>query len=147
MPTSLTAEQMEERIRNYYEGCNSADATLMESCLAENAVHYFPPGMYEGPFIGAAKIAARWQTAVEQFGSMWTIDHLLLDRPGRQAVLEWTHFKTKVGVVLRGDEWMVFDEQGLICEIRAYYASPQASGLDRLELVSHRLAKVWAGKA
>jgi hypothetical protein len=38
-------------------------------------------------------------------------------------------------VVLRGDEWYRFDpDSGLISEIRAYYASPQAAGLDRLEL-------------
>jgi len=50
-------------------------------------------------------------------------------------VIEWTHFKTKQGTVLRGDEWYVFDPgSGLIREIRAYYASPQDASLDRLEL-------------
>jgi hypothetical protein len=37
--------------------------------------------------------------------------------------------------VLRGVEWVVFDKySGLISEIRAYYASPQATELYRLEL-------------
>ena len=37
--------------------------------------------------------------------------------------------------VLRGDEWYEFDPStGLISEIRAYYASPQARDLQRLEL-------------
>jgi hypothetical protein len=49
--------------------------------------------------------------------------------------MEWTHFKTLQGTVLRGDEWYDFDpESGLIREIRAYYASPQDPALERLEL-------------
>ena len=51
------------------------------------------------------------------------------------AVAEWTHYKTSQGKALRGDEWYEFDPaSGLISEIRAYYASPQAADLDRLEL-------------
>jgi hypothetical protein len=54
---------------------------------------------------------------------------------GSRAVIEWTHFKTSAGTVLRGDEWYVFDSRsGLIREIGAYYASPQSADLDRLEL-------------
>ena len=38
-------------------------------------------------------------------------------------------------MALRGAEWYEFDEQtGLISELRAYYASPQDKGLERLEL-------------
>jgi hypothetical protein len=45
-------------------------------------------------------------------------------------------------VVLRGDEWYHFDpDSGLIAEIRAYYASPQATGLDRLELAGYPYAE------
>jgi hypothetical protein len=45
-------------------------------------------------------------------------------------------------VVLRGDEWYHFDpDSGLITEIRAYYASPQAAGLDRLELAGYPYAE------
>ena len=37
--------------------------------------------------------------------------------------------------MLRGAEWYVFDDEtGLINELRAYYASPQAKDLERLEL-------------
>ena len=50
-------------------------------------------------------------------------------------MIEWTHFKQFEGKLLRGDEWYLFDPAtGLISEIRAYYASPQARDLDRLEL-------------
>ena len=52
-----------------------------------------------------------------------------------EAAIEWTHFKTNQDKVLRGAECVVFDRaSGLIREIRAFYASPQAEGIARLEL-------------
>lgn len=133
--TELTAEGMEALMRKYYEGCNTADASKIVACFTPDAVHYFPPGMYDGPFRGAARIAARWQEAVANTGSYWTIDALLIDPRKGEAVIEWSHFKTNQGKVLRGAEWLVFDrESGLIQEIRAYYASPQDPNVERLEL-------------
>jgi hypothetical protein len=42
----------------------------------------------------------------------------------------------------RGDEWYHFDPgSGLIAEIRAYYASPASTGLDRLELGGYPYAE------
>ena len=126
---------MEAVMRDYYAGCNEADREKIMRCFTSDAVHYFPPGMYEGPFRGAEKIAERWHQAVEKSGSYWTIDALLIDSKKGEAVIEWTHFKTEQGTVLRGAEWVVFDkESGLMQEIRAYYASPQATDLKRLEL-------------
>jgi SnoaL-like domain len=131
----LAVAQMESTIRKYYDGCNEANEAKMMQCFTSQAVHYFPPGMYDGPFRGAAKIAERWKSAVENFGSYWTIDALVIDERKAEAAIEWTHFKTKQDKVLRGAEWVVFDkDSGLISEIRAYYASPQATELHRLEL-------------
>ena len=60
---------------------------------------------------------------------------MAVDAEMNTAVAEWSHYKTKQGTVLRGDEWYEFDdESGLISEIRAYYASPQVADLQRLEL-------------
>ena len=97
-------------------------------------MHYFPPGTYEGPFRGAARIAGKWAAAVQNLRSHWTVDQVLCDPRTRRAVIEWTHFKRAQGVILRGDEWYVFSARGLIEEIRAYYASPQDPTLTRLEL-------------
>lgn len=131
----LSAAQMEAVMREYYDGCNEADREKIRRCFTPDAVHYFPPGMYAGPFRGAGTIAERWRAAVEKSGSYWTIDALLIDAGRAEAVIEWTHFKTAQGTVLRGAEWVVFDKvSGLMQEIRAYYASPQASELERLEL-------------
>jgi hypothetical protein len=134
-PGVLTQQGMEATIRTYFDGCNEADLDKISACFVPDGVHYFPPGMYGGPFIGARTIAERWADAVAKLGSVWTIDNLVADASTGQAVIEWTHFKTFEGTVLRGDEWYDFDpETGLIAEIRAYYASPQDPTLARLEL-------------
>ena len=130
----LTSEAMERRIRDYFDACNSGEPARITAHFEADAVHYFPPGMYQGPFQGADTIAERWRMAVETLGSFWTVDQVITDASTRRAVIEWTHFKRKQGVMLRGDEWYVFSPQGLIQEIRAYYASPQDQGLAALEL-------------
>jgi hypothetical protein len=129
-----TAAQMERRIRDYFDACNSGDVARIAAHFEPDAVHYFPPGMYEGPFRGAETIARRWNLAVRNLGSSWTVDQVICDPPTRRAVIEWTHFKPRQGVMLRGDEWYVFAPSGLIREIRAYYASPQDPALKTLEL-------------
>jgi len=131
---SLTASALEARVRRYFDDCNSGDVERIAAHFEPHATHYFPPGMYEGPFRGARTIAQKWSAAVRNFGSCWTVDQVICDPPTRRAVIEWTHFKRAQGVVLRGDEWYRFSERGLIEEIRAYYASPQDPSLKRLEL-------------
>lgn len=134
MPPPLAASAMETSIRGYFAACNTGEVARIAAYFEPDAVHYFPPGMYEGPFRGAHTIARKWHEAVEKLGSMWTVDQVLCDPPTRRAVIEWTHFKRRTSVLLRGDEWYVFSERGLIAEIRAYYASPQDAALKCLEL-------------
>ncbi|MNI73214.1 hypothetical protein D3C73_1292030 [compost metagenome] len=94
------------------------------SCFTPDAVHYFPAGLPEIPWRGAQTIASKWVWCVENLGSQWTIEKILVSHDSPEAVIEWTHWKGKLGTALRGDEWYIFDEQsGLIKEIRAYYAS------------------------
>jgi methyltransferase len=132
---ALKAQRMEQLIRTYFDGCNAADVEKIKACFVPDGVHYFPPGMYEGPFVGAQKIGEKWRDAVAGLGSYWTVDQVIADPDTNRAVIEWTHFKTRQGKVLRGDEWYIFDrDTGLIREIRAYYASPQDATLERLEL-------------
>ena len=134
-PGVLTHAGMAEMIHRYFDACNEASPEAVAACWTDDGVHYFPPGMYEGPFRGARTIGERWKAAVDTLGSVWTVDNIITDPASGKAVIEWTHFKTYQGTVLRGDEWYDFDkESGLIREIRAYYASPQARDLDRLEL-------------
>jgi hypothetical protein len=131
----LTVERMEAAVRGYFDACNAADAGAIAAYFVSDGVHYFPPGMYEGPFRGAETIARRWVQAVEKLGSVWTVDSFIGDPETGRAVIEWSHFKTYEGTLLRGDEWYRFDPAtGLIEEIRAYYASPQPAEGGRLEL-------------
>lgn len=130
----LTKKSMEAHIRAYFEACNSGEPERIASYFEADAVHYFPPGMYGGPFRGALEIGHRWQAAVRNFGSYWTVDQVICEPETLRAVIEWTHFKRAQNTLLRGDEWYVFAENGLIREIRAYYASPQDRGLTALEL-------------
>ena len=126
---------MEKVIRTYFEGCNESSYDKMMSCFIPDAIHYFPPDMYDGPWKGASKIANGWIEAVKNIGSYWTIDNLIVDPEKNEAVIEWTHFKTKLGITLRGAEWYLFDPAtGLIKELWAYYASPQDKTLKTLEL-------------
>jgi hypothetical protein len=119
-----TAAGLEATIREYFDGCNEANVDKITRCMEPDAVHFFPDGAPPGPFRGADAIAAGWLGAVEKLGSIWTIDRVLIDASRLEAVIEWTHFKTKAGIYLRGDEWYVFSDNGLIQEIRAYYACP-----------------------
>jgi hypothetical protein len=121
-----SAAGLEATIRTYFDGCNEADAKKMTACMEPDATHYFPAGAPQGTFVGADAIAAGWIKAVNNLGSIWTIDHVLVDASRLEAVIEWTHFKPKQGIYLRGDEWYVFSKAGLIREIRAYYSCPAA---------------------
>jgi len=123
----VTAAGLEATIREYFDGCNEADVEKITGCMVDDAVHYFPAGAPQGTFVGARAIAEGWVRAVQNFGSVWTVDRVIADPAKLEAVIEWTHFKPKLGVFLRGDEWYVFSEDGLIKEIRAYYACPTAT--------------------
>jgi ketosteroid isomerase-like protein len=124
---NTTAAALEATIREYFDGCNEADAAKIMRCMEPDAVHYFPAGAPQGTFVGAQAIAEGWRRAVATLGSIWTVDHVIVDAPRLEAVIEWTHFKPKQGIYLRGDEWYVFSRAGLIREIRAYYSCPTAT--------------------
>jgi methyltransferase len=127
--------RMHDVVTRYFEACNSGDAARIAACCTPDAIHYFPPGMYGGAFRGGRTIGDRWVKAYDELGSRWALEKVAVDVETNTAVAEWSHYKTRQGKVLRGDEWYVFDEAtGLISEIRAYYASPQAAELAHLEL-------------
>ena len=135
MDNATKRARMHDVITRYFDACNTGDSAQIAACLTPDAIHYFPPGMYGGAFRGGRAIGDRWAQAFRDLGSRWALEKVSVDAEGGTAVAEWSHYKTKQGKVLRGDEWYLFDEAtGLISEIRAYYASPQAADLARLEL-------------
>lgn len=137
---TLTTAGMEQTIRDYFAACTAADRTRLLSFFTADAVHYFPAGSPFGALRGAAAIADCWCRCVQEWGSIWTVDSFLGDATRREAVIEWTHFKPKLGGTLRGDEWYRFDEAGLITEIRAYYACPAQPGVARHEIADYPYA-------
>lgn len=120
------AEAMDRRVRLFYEACNEGNAVKLRSCLAEDAVHYFPLGAPQGIFRGRESIIAAWQSAIRGQDSRWTLDRLLVDERLGEVAIEWTHFKPGAGGHVRGAELCTFDDEGRIAEIRAYYAAPAA---------------------
>jgi ketosteroid isomerase-like protein len=126
---------MEALIRRYFAACNRADHEGLVGCFTPDAVHYFPPGLPDTPWRGAARIAQGWVQCVETLGSRWTIENILCSAVRPEAVVEWTHWKTARHTALRGDEWYRFDDaSGRIAEIRAYYAAPADPYLEVNEL-------------
>jgi hypothetical protein len=73
-----------------------------------------------------------WIKSLEVNGSRWTIDRLVADDDG--VATEWTHFKPRIGELIRGAEWYEFDEKDLLTSIRAYYASPRDQDRKKNEL-------------
>ena len=120
----LSSEEMERRIRAYFDACNRADSAGIAAFFTSDARHYFPAGSPFGVLDGAQAIGDCWARCVAEIGSHWTVDNFVGDAAKGQAVIEWTHFKTKPGLILRGDEWYRFQDDGRIKEIRAYYACP-----------------------
>jgi ketosteroid isomerase-like protein len=112
-------------IRRYVQACTEADYQGLVDCFTPDAVHYFPPGLPEIPWRTADTIARKWIWCVQELGSQWTIEKILVSHDSPEAVIEWTHWKNRSGTALRGDEWYRFDPgSGKIAEIRAYYAAP-----------------------
>jgi ketosteroid isomerase-like protein len=126
---SLSAAAMEATIRAYFADCNRGDAARIAGWFVPEAVHYFPAGSPFGTLRGAEAIGRCWADCVAQIGSHWTVDNVVANAENGQAVIEWTHFKTRLGQVLRGDEWYRFASDGRILEIRAYYACPTHAGV------------------
>jgi hypothetical protein len=124
MPTAPDDRRtaMMDAVRAYFRACNAASREQFARVLAEGCVHYFPPGT-GGPYRGRHAIADLWIGFVRDKGSVWTIDRMVCD--GYEICVEWTHFKPRVGELVRGSEWYTFDDAGLIDGIWAHYASPR----------------------
>lgn len=121
---TISREQMESTIRAYFDACNRADKEGIAAFFVAEGTHYFPEGSPFGVLKGAEAIAECWVKCVKEIGSRWTVDNFAGDPQSGQAVIEWSHFKKKIGQLLRGDEWYRFADDGRIVEIRAYYAAP-----------------------
>jgi ketosteroid isomerase-like protein len=109
-----------DRVRAYYEDLNSGDAELVARHFTDDAVHYYTR---REPHVGARAIADNAALAVQHLHAIWTCDHLV-ESEGEVAI-EWTmafdHPRTGDRLLDRGAEFLTIRD-GLICEVRAYYA-------------------------
>lgn len=115
-------QHMTATVRAYFDACNAASRERFAAVLAEDCVHWFPPGT-GGPYQGREAIVNLWLKFVTEKGSQWSIDRLVCD--GHELCIEWTHYKPLVGEYIRGSEWYTFDDDGKIDGIWAHYASPR----------------------
>jgi ketosteroid isomerase-like protein len=108
------------RVRAYYEDLNSGDAELVARHFTDDAVHYYTR---RDPHVGARAIADNAALAVQHLHAIWTCEHLV-ESEGEVAI-EWTmafdHPRTGQRLLDRGAEFLAIRD-GLICEVRAYYA-------------------------
>lgn len=107
-----------EVLRRYIRGCNSGDAAMVRSTLAEDVVVYF---LNLPPIAGRDAVASAWKQYHDATHSRWTIDAVVIDGP--EAVMEWSALRELAPGSLRldrGIDWYVFKD-GLIAEIRQYY--------------------------
>lgn len=118
------AARAEALVRHYFDMCNAADHAGLVACFTPDGTHYLPPGLKGLPWRSAEAIADGWVWCVNELGSRWAVEYVLMRPDGREGVIEWTHWTTSTGAVLRGTEWYIFDDAVMkIREIRAYYAS------------------------
>jgi ketosteroid isomerase-like protein len=109
-----------DRVRAYYEDLNSGDADRVARHFTPDAVHYYTR---REPHVGARAIADNAALAVQHLHAVWTCEHLVAGED--EVAIEWTlafdHPRTGERLLDRGAEFLAMCD-GLICEVRAYYA-------------------------
>jgi hypothetical protein len=116
-------DKREALFRRCFDACNAADYGTLVCYVATDGVHYFPPGLPGAAWRGVDAIARGWIWRVETLGSRWTIERALCGPEDGgsegvpEAMIEWTHWKSKANAASRGDEWYRFDSKsGLIVD-------------------------------
>lgn len=119
----LSKRGMQNWARGYLAACNAGDAARIAHYFEADATRYFPIGTHERPFRGAQEIGRRLAAAVRKYGWVWTLDQWLCEPDSRRAVLEWSMVGRGRPGVMRGTEWQLFSQCGLIQESRTYFAA------------------------
>ncbi len=125
----MTAEEMLDVIRRYYDGCSTGDVEAMRATLDDDVTHYFlAPNPGSRPVSGAEHLARYWRKVQARIDGRWVIDAIV--GAGDEAIIEWTLFWTPAPgaprVATRGAEAYRF-RAGRIAEIRAYYQQHDAT--------------------
>ena len=109
-----------DRVRAYYDACNTGDAAAVAAFFADDAVHLFTR---LPPVVGAQAIGEQTAHAVKHAQASWHVEHGI--EQGDEAVIEfanhWTDPRSGERRTVRGTEWFRFAADGRITEVRAYY--------------------------
>ena len=109
-----------DHIRSYYAALNTGDPDEVARHFTDDAVHYYTR---RDPHIGARAIAENAALGVRHLHAVWTCEQLV--ESDDEVAIEWTmafdHPRTGERLLDRGAEFLALRD-GLICEIRAYYA-------------------------
>jgi ketosteroid isomerase-like protein len=109
-----------DRVRAYYDACNSGDAGAVAAHFTDDAEHLFTR---QPPVRGARNIGEQTAKAVEHAQARWEVEHGI--ESGDEAVIEfvnhWTDPRDGEGKTIRGTEWLRFAADGRIEQVRAYY--------------------------
>ena len=109
-----------ERVRAYYADLNAGDAQRVARHFTDDAVHWYTR---REPHAGARAIAENAALAGNVLNAEWRLEHLV--DGGDEVAIEWSmafdHPVKRTRMLDRGAELFAFRD-GLICEVRAYYA-------------------------
>jgi ketosteroid isomerase-like protein len=109
-----------DRVRDYYEACNSGDARAVAQHFTDDAEHLFTR---RPPLEGAQRIGEQTAQAVKTAQASWHVEHGI--ECGDEAVIEfanhWTDPRDGERKTVRGTEWFRFAPDGRIEQVRAYY--------------------------
>jgi ketosteroid isomerase-like protein len=115
-----------ERIRHYFEACNTGEGARIAQHFIPDAVVY---DTNHAPIVGRDTIGQFFEKIVRKWaGAQWSVDRMVDD--GTAAAIEWSMTGTKDGqpFTFRGSEHYSF-EDGLIKEIRQYWTfDPNSPG-------------------
>lgn len=121
--TDGPAQDWQQLVCSYYNGCSSGDVDLMLRTLHPDVEHWFlAPNTGSTLVAGAEHLARYWRKVTGMLSARWVVDALVTS--DEQAVIEWTMFWSPPPggrVATRGAEWFT-RQDGLIREIRSYYA-------------------------
>ena len=109
-----------DRIRAYYDACNTGDPAAVAAHFTDDATHLFTR---MPPLHGADRIGEQTAQAVRHAQASWHVEHGI--ESGDEAVIEfanhWTDPRDGERRTVRGTEWFRFAPDGRITEVRAYY--------------------------
>jgi ketosteroid isomerase-like protein len=109
-----------DRVRAYYAACNTGDAQAIAAFFTPDATHFFTR---LPPVRGAQAIGEQTAAAVAAAGAEWHVEHGI--EQGDEVAIEfantWSDPRDGERRTIRGSEWLTFDADGRITEVRAYY--------------------------